>query len=54
MFLQQFLVYQLPRELNPEREITKGRTRSQFEALYFLFVFHEYLSDVWRKNKESD
>ena len=47
MFPQQFLVYQLPNELQPEREITKRRTWSPFEALDLLYVFPENLCDVW-------
>jgi hypothetical protein len=52
MYHQNFLVYQLPNEVHPKREIKIGRTWSQFEAPYLLYVIEEYLFDVWLLRKD--
>ncbi len=44
-------INKFPNELNPEREIRKGRAWSQFEAFDLFYVFHEYLVDVWYVEK---
>jgi hypothetical protein len=36
-----FFAYQFPNGIDPEREITKGRVWSQFEALDPLDVFYK-------------
>ncbi len=43
---QQFIVYELPHEINPEREIRNGRNWLKCEALDLLYKVDENLFDV--------